>query len=185
MRAAAARIRLSSTSAGQTEAIGREVAARLPAGVTVGLVGRLGAGKTCFVRGLASGIGIDPEEIASPTFVYLVDHARHQDPGPHQARDEPCPSHLYHADLYRLADTAEDHAARVFDSIGLYAAIEADALTAVEWWEHYRGPAPRRLVSVEFVAGKAEHRTVFFELRGPGLEPVERWLAAAGEPVSR
>ena len=163
------RLLLQSSCSDQTETIGRELAARLPDGITVGLIGRLGAGKTAFVRGMAAGLGIDPEEIASPTFVYLVDYIGSGD------------RRLYHADLYRLADTAEQHAPRVLEGIGLYAAIEAEAVTAVEWWEHYRGPTPHRLVTVEFVAEKADDRSIFFELHGPDLDPATRWLAAVGE----
>ena len=33
------------------------------------LYGELGAGKTAFVRGLARGIGSNPDEVSSPTFV--------------------------------------------------------------------------------------------------------------------
>jgi tRNA threonylcarbamoyladenosine biosynthesis protein TsaE len=35
---------------------------------TVLLEGELGAGKTLFVRGLAAGLGADPDEVSSPTF---------------------------------------------------------------------------------------------------------------------
>ncbi len=165
------RLVLESSCPDHTETIGRELAARLPDCVTVGLIGRLGAGKTAFVRGMASGLGIDPDEIASPTFVYLVDYI-----GSGNRR-------LHHADLYRLADTAEEHAPRVLESIGLYAAIEAEAVTAVEWWDHYRGRTPHRLVTVEFVGEKADDRSIFFELHGPGLDPATRWLATVGEPA--
>ena len=88
------------------------------------------------------------------------------------------------ADLYRLEDTEPEHAWQVFESIGLYAALESETLTAVEWWEHYRGPAPTRLVTVEFVAEKADDRTIFFELNGPDMEATADWLArqeAAGD----
>ena len=60
------------------------------------LHGELGAGKTAFVRGLARGLGADPEEVASPTFVLLTAY--------------PGRLTLHHADLYRLAAGAGDEA---------------------------------------------------------------------------
>jgi tRNA threonylcarbamoyl adenosine modification protein YjeE len=52
------------------------------------LSGQLGAGKTAFVKGLARGLGINPDEVHSPSFT-LVNHY----PGATQ---------FYHIDLYRL-----------------------------------------------------------------------------------
>ena len=53
------------------------------------LEGDLGAGKTCFVKGLATGLGIDEDEISSPTFTLIAEHYRGEIP-------------LYHIDLSRL-----------------------------------------------------------------------------------
>ena len=83
------------------------------------LHGDLGAGKTAFVRGLASGLGIDPGEVSSPTFV-LVQHYRGAIP-------------LTHVDLYRL-----DSAAAVED-LGLEELAEGGVL-AVEWAERLPRP---------------------------------------------
>jgi tRNA threonylcarbamoyladenosine biosynthesis protein TsaE len=147
-----AAVRLHSASAEDTEAFGAALASVLAPGEVVGLSGSLGAGKTCFVRGMAAGLGVDPTLIASPTFVYLVDY-----PG----RDLV----LYHADLYRLADVPPDAAESAYEGIGLPAAFVAGGITVVEWWECYRGPVPAPLVRVEFVVENAEHRqlTVVFE----------------------
>ncbi len=58
----------------ETEALAAELAASMRGGEVVLLRGELGSGKTAFVRGLARGLGVDPGEVASPTFVLLTSH---------------------------------------------------------------------------------------------------------------
>jgi tRNA threonylcarbamoyladenosine biosynthesis protein TsaE len=107
------------TSEQETSALGETLARTLKPGTFVLLHGDLGAGKTAFVRGLASGLGIDPAEVSSPTFV-LVQHYRGALP-------------LTHVDLYRL-----DTAAAVED-LGMEELVGRGVL-AVEWAE--RMPLP-------------------------------------------
>ena len=38
----------------------------------IALEGELGAGKTRFARGIARGLGIDPDDVSSPTFVVHI-----------------------------------------------------------------------------------------------------------------
>ena len=38
------------------------------------LEGALGAGKTCFVQGLAEGLGVDPSGVSSPTFTLVHEY---------------------------------------------------------------------------------------------------------------
>ncbi len=59
---------LESQSTDSTERLGALLGERLPAGSVLSLVGDLGTGKTAFVRGIAKGLGIDPEEVSSPTY---------------------------------------------------------------------------------------------------------------------
>ena len=77
------------------------------------LSGNLGAGKTAFVRGLAAGLGIDPEEVSSPTFTLV-----------HEYRGGRLT--LYHADLYRLDKVATE-------DLGLEEMGVADGVLAIEW----------------------------------------------------
>ena len=99
----------------ETEAIGADLASRLEPGSRVLLYGELGAGKTAFVRGLARGLGVDPEEVASPTFVLLTSY-------PGRLR-------LHHADLYRLAGNGDDR------ELGLEELPGPAGVLAIEWAE--------------------------------------------------
>ena len=57
-----------SASPAETESIAAALALDLKAGDIVLLAGPLGAGKTCFTRGLAQGLGADRSQVLSPTF---------------------------------------------------------------------------------------------------------------------
>ncbi|HEY6546318.1 MAG TPA: tRNA (adenosine(37)-N6)-threonylcarbamoyltransferase complex ATPase subunit type 1 TsaE, partial [Vicinamibacteria bacterium] len=85
------------------------------------LHGELGAGKTAFVRGLARGLGADPDEVASPTFVLLTSY--------------PARLTLHHADLYRLRGDGDDR------SVGLEDLPGPEGVLAVEWAERLTGSA--------------------------------------------
>ncbi len=58
------------------------------------LYGSLGAGKTLFVKGLCSGLGIDPDTVSSPTFTLM-----HTYTSEHNS--------ISHFDLYRLSNVEE------------------------------------------------------------------------------
>ena len=164
-------VRVRTRSPEETEAVGTALAAVLGRDTVAGLCGPLGAGKTCFARGVAAGLGIDPTAVTSPTFVYLVDYSEGVVP-------------LHHGDLYRLADVPSDAAEQVYESIGLLAAFTAGGMTVVEWWDCYRGPAPAALVRVEFVIENAEHRRIEAHFAVPDGEAIAgrftTRLAAAG-----
>src|SRR5687768_18575802 len=100
-------------SEGETAALARSLAAGLKAGDVLLISGNLGAGKTAFVRGLAEGLGIDPEEVSSPTFTLV-----------HEYRGGRLT--LFHADLYRLDKTATE-------DLGLEERAVAEGVLAIEW----------------------------------------------------
>jgi tRNA threonylcarbamoyladenosine biosynthesis protein TsaE len=101
----------------QTSAAGERVGSTLHAGDVVLLFGDLGAGKTAFVRGLARGLGADPEDVSSPTFTLVQEyHGRLA---------------LFHVDLYRLEP-------REVDDLGLEELVVGDGVVAIEWAERWR-----------------------------------------------
>jgi tRNA threonylcarbamoyl adenosine modification protein YjeE len=99
----------------QTRAIARALASALRPGDVVALSGGLGSGKTVFVRGLAEGLGGDPEGVTSPTFALMHEY------------DCARTARLVHLDLYRVADDE-----RELREIGLPDVLEGK-IAAIEW----------------------------------------------------
>jgi tRNA threonylcarbamoyladenosine biosynthesis protein TsaE len=122
-------------SEAETEAVATELAGSFRGGEVVLLTGELGTGKTAFVRGLARGLGADPDEVASPTFVLLTAY--------------PGRLMLHHADLYRLRGDGDDR------ELGLEELPGPSGVLAIEWAERLSlVPWPRPLrVALEHVGG--------------------------------
>lgn len=115
------------TSPDETEALGRRLGEQLGDRALVLLSGDLGAGKTLFVRGLASGLGADPDDVSSPTFSLVNRYDGGRVP-------------LYHLDLYRI-----DGAGAAYD-LGLEELLDARAVVAIEWPDRLAGfPLPEAL----------------------------------------
>ena len=101
---------------GETARVAEAMAATFRGGEVVLLSGELGAGKTVFVKGLARGLGVDPREVQSPTFVLLTRY-----PGGRLT--------LHHADLYRLRGDGDER------ELGLEELPGGEGVLAVEWAE--------------------------------------------------
>jgi tRNA threonylcarbamoyladenosine biosynthesis protein TsaE len=119
----------------ETAGVARRLAGQLPPGSVVLLTGDLGAGKTAFVRGLAAGLGIDSEEVSSPTFTLVQEYRPSTGairPAPAEGRGE---GSLLHVDLYRLQGAE-------IDDLGLDELSEGTAVVAIEWAEKLRVVPP-------------------------------------------
>ena len=110
-------MKLTSHSFQETIDIGSRFARHLKAGDIVCLEGDLGAGKTVFAKGVAAGLGLDPNTVNSPTFVLMNYY--------------PGKTPLYHFDLYRL-EKPQEVASVNFDEY-----LYGEGICLIEW--------PRRL----------------------------------------
>lgn len=109
-------VSVTSHSVEETIRLGERLGRLLEPGSFIALTGELGAGKTQFVRGVASGLGIDSSvPITSPTFTLLNEY---------QGRIR-----LYHFDLYRLGGV-DDAAELGFDEY-----FDGNGVCLVEWAE--------------------------------------------------
>ena len=102
------------------------------------LTGELGAGKTVFAKGLASGLGVkDISQVCSPSYT-LINIYQGKYP-------------LYHLDLYRLREDAEISDLGWEDFLG-------EAVVIVEWAEKIKFPLDGIRVTIE--VGRADERTI-------------------------
>lgn len=133
----------------ETRALGALLALELaPDGVLL-LSGDLGAGKTVLARGVAEGLGIDPEEVQSPTFTLIREHRGSR-------------GRLVHADLYRL-DPGETEA------LGLEEMLAGPGVKVVEWAERLPFPVPgARVLHLE---RRPEGGRAIHEIEDTTLEP--------------
>lgn len=161
------RLELLAPAAEDTRAIGAAVASLLAPGDAVALTGELGAGKTTFVQGVASGMGF-VGAVVSPTFTLVREYRGGRLP-------------VVHADVYRLD--------RVQDVVDLALEEEAeDGVLLVEWGDVVEALLPYGHLVVELtLPGAGEERALVltadgdpWALRWERLErELELWSAAA------
>ncbi|HLX63088.1 MAG TPA: tRNA (adenosine(37)-N6)-threonylcarbamoyltransferase complex ATPase subunit type 1 TsaE [Planctomycetota bacterium] len=135
-QAAETRREFETHSARETEALGERLARALAPPALVILSGELGAGKTCFVRGMLRGLDAPPDvRVTSPT--YVLQHVY-----------EGGRATVVHIDAYRIANGASE-----FEASGLLESLDdANTIVCVEWPEKLPGlawPADRVLVEIE------------------------------------
>ena len=122
--------KLISKSVEETKRIGESMGKRLFPGAVVSLVGDLGSGKTCFVKGLARGLQIEEaHSVTSPSFVLV--------------REYPGRIPLYHLDFYRLE-------VEQIQNLALEEYFYKDGVTVMEWGDKVEKLLPEAYFEINF-----------------------------------
>jgi tRNA threonylcarbamoyladenosine biosynthesis protein TsaE len=137
---------IKSSLVAETLAIGRELGKLLEPGDVVALVGQLGTGKTHFTRGVAEGVGADPDIVTSPTFVLINEY------------EGAIP--LYHFDAYRLSG-ADDMFALGSDEY-----FSGNGACLVEWADRVEECLPDEYFRITIEIAGATARSIRFEAFG-------------------
>jgi tRNA threonylcarbamoyladenosine biosynthesis protein TsaE len=133
-----------SRNAEETQALGERLGSRLGSGDVVACIGPLGTGKTCFLQGLARGLGVTAD-VTSPTFV-LVNQYRGRVP-------------VYHVDAYRTGSLTE------LVDVGLEEMLHGEGVTLVEWADKLLPLLPPRTITATISGLGDEPRQI--DLSGP------------------
>ena len=150
-----------SASPEQTRRLGEALGQQLEPGDVIALSGPLGAGKTCFVQGLALGLGVDPQvPVTSPSFTLVGEY--------------PGRLPLRHADFYRV-----ERYARLEDA-GFDDLLDGRGVLVVEWPERFPEALPGERIEIEIEVRSDSARRIHLQGSSPRGEELaksleERW----------
>ncbi len=136
-----------SHSEAETDRLGDGLARALEPGLVVALVGNLGAGKTRLVKSVARGVGIEPSEVTSPTFVLVQEY------------EGLWP--LYHFDTYRLAHPD------AFADLGIDEYFSGNGVCFVEWADRVANLLPADHLEIEIETTGTHSRRFLVQSHGP------------------
>ncbi len=128
---------IDSASAADTRRAGVDFSASLSPGDVVALQGELGSGKTTFIQGVVSGLGLD-SDVTSPTFALVHEYGQ--------------PAEVVHIDCYR--ETSLER----WLSLGVTDYFDGAAVCLVEWPEVLAPILPPGTIQLRFSLGSDQHR---------------------------
>ncbi len=130
---------LKSFSEKETEAFGEKLAKKLTGNEILALYGGLGAGKTCFTRGIAKGLSVNENTVHSPTFALLNEYS-----GKFK---------VYHFDMYRINSLDSLYSVGFFDFLDT-------GIIITEWSENIDEFLPNGAIKVHLSYGQNENERV-------------------------
>lgn len=151
------------TSGRETVELGRRLGKVLKAGDVVALEGELGSGKTWFTKGLALGLGVEPDTVVtSPSFTLVNEYTGR------------CT--FFHMDGYRLGDLSE------FLAAGLDEYFSENCVVALEWAERWPQILPPQRIWVELRIVEDDIREITFSGEHPRAVQILTHLQKKLEP---
>lgn len=130
---------LKSFSEKETESFGEKLAKKLTGNEILALYGGLGAGKTCFTRGIAKGLSVNENTVHSPTFALLNEYS-----GTFK---------VYHFDMYRINSLDSLYSVGFFDFLDT-------GIIITEWSENIDKFLPNGAIKVHLSYGQNENERV-------------------------
>jgi tRNA threonylcarbamoyladenosine biosynthesis protein TsaE len=143
----------------ETRALAARLGRLLVPGDVLALNGELGSGKTEFVHGLAQGLEVPPDLVASPSFTL--------------AHEYPGRVPMVHLDLYRLEDLPPE----LLPDLEEY--LAGDKVVAVEWAKRLAPLLPGDYLEVDLETTGEEERRLTFTGHGERSWELVRELAEA------
>ncbi len=140
---------------------GKKLGQLLRGGEIIGLSGELGSGKTCFVRGLAEGLGVGKEAwVRSPSFT-LINEYNGRLP-------------VYHIDLYRVGSQRE------MEELNLREYLFSEGVSVIEWFEHLPAGEVEEYLHVVLNYVNGTKRALTFAAHGRRYEKIIEGLRGKG-----
>ena len=137
----------------QTMSWGSRLGRLLKGGEIVALIGELGSGKTCFVRGVTQGLEVGKGAwIRSPTFTLINEY------------DGRLP--VYHIDLYRVEGRAQ------LEGLNLREYLYSDGVSLIEWFEHLPADEVDEFLEVRVAYVDGNRRQLTFSPHGQRYEEI-------------
>ncbi|MGN1034268.1 MAG: tRNA (adenosine(37)-N6)-threonylcarbamoyltransferase complex ATPase subunit type 1 TsaE [Oscillospiraceae bacterium] len=129
-----------SNSPQKTIEIAKTIGQRLKQPAVITLEGELGAGKTCFTRGLVMGLG-STELVTSPTFALVNIYNGSE-------------FKIYHFDMYRIKCFFD------LESTGFFDFLSQRAILIIEWSSNVLEYLPEQRIDIQIVKLKDEKREI-------------------------
>jgi tRNA threonylcarbamoyladenosine biosynthesis protein TsaE len=141
----------------QTMGWGSRLGKLLEGGEIIALIGELGAGKTCFVRGVTQGLDVGKDAwIRSPSFTLINEY---------QGRFP-----VYHIDLYRIEGRAQ------LEGLNLREYLYSDGVSLIEWFEHLPTDEVDEFLEVRAAYVDGNRRQLTFSPHGQRYEEIVEGL---------
>ena len=119
----------------------------------IALIGELGAGKTCFVRGVTRGLEVEKDAwIRSPSFTLINEyHGRLP---------------VYHIDLYRIETRAQ------VQGLNLREYLYSDGVSLIEWFENLPADEVDEYLELRIAYVDGNRRQLTFSPHGERYEEI-------------